>query len=302
MSKTIQPAPTKKISHKESFEFCYLRHRYLRKIENSPSQDEMKPYLSIAKHLAKNTYFTYKNLFRIIGFDCDDLISIANIHLVSFLGLFSLEKMPEKYEEFISSHYLKHLSHASDFDVRNKNKANCTIFLKQRMEDVVRVCRQKARNIKGLPTEEYFFYYGPNRPPRILRNLIENYEKYGFRKLDTAIYKSIKKKVKIDDSLIFTLNGNYYVAVPVEQKNLSLSDFSGADLDPYDNIHNMNPEQAFSIVEEHKIWEQRQKEFNDVDLSNKAFLIKRFIENNKKKPKFKEELKAARKLLKHIGD
>ena len=36
-----------------------------------------------------------------VGLELDDVINIANVHLVSFLGLFSLESMPEKYKEFV---------------------------------------------------------------------------------------------------------------------------------------------------------------------------------------------------------
>jgi hypothetical protein len=294
-------ADKKKIHSRNEFELCYLRHQYLRKTDHNPTPLEMKPYLAIASHMAKNTFFTYKNLFQMVGFEVEDLISIANIHLVSFLGLFSLDKMPEKYEDFVNAHYIKHLKNPKEWDIMNKNKANCTLFLKQRMEDVVRICRQKARNIKGLPTEEYFFYYGPKKPPRILRDLIENYEKYGFRKLDTAVYKSIKKKIKNEDSLVFKVNGNYYIAVLVEKKCLSLSDFTGAGLDPYDSIHNMNPERSLSLAEDNAHWEKKQEEFNRKNKFSKTKIIKQFIEKNSDKPEYKEEIKTAKKILKNIG-
>lgn len=236
-----------------------------------------------------------------VGFELEDIVSIAHIHLISFLGLFTLDKMPEKYEEFVDAHHLKYFKDPKEWDKMNKNKANCTMFLKQRMEDLIRVCRQKARNIKGLPTEEYFFYYGPKKPPRFLRNLIENYEKYGFRKLDTSVYKSIKKKLKPDDGPVFKFNGNYYVAVPVEQKCLSLADFSGAGMDPYDSLHNMNPEQIFFAKQESIDWDKKQEEFDRKSKVSKTIIIKKFIEENKKNPSFKEEIKMARKMLKSIG-
>lgn len=294
-------ANKKKIHSKNEFELCYLRHQYFRKTEFNPTEEEMKPYTAIAAHMAKNTFFTYRNLFHMVGFESEDLISIANIHLVSFLGLFSLEKMPSKYEEFMGAHYIKHMKDPTDYDFLSKNRANFTLFIKQRMEDVVRVCRQKARNIKGLSTEEYFFYYGENEPPLFIRDLIDNYEKYGYKKLDTAVYKSIKKKIKTEDSPVFKFNGNYYIAVPVEQKSLSIFDFSGAGMDPYDSIHNMNPEEIFFSLEENKNWDKKQEEFDRKNKFSKTRIIKKFIEKNKKNPGYKEEVRAARKLLKNIG-
>lgn len=294
-------ADKKKIHSKNDFELCYIRHQYFRKTKFNPTKDEMQPFMAIATHFAKNTYFTYKNLFHMVGFECVDLISIAQIHLVSFLGLFSLDKMPQKYEEFVEIYKNANQEGPKVDDVLNKNKANFTMFLKQRMEDVVRVCRQKARNIKGLPAEEFYFYYGPKRPPRFLRDLIGHHEKYGFRKLDNAVYKSIRKKVKKDDSPVFRFDGNYYIAVPVEQKSLSITDFCGADMNPYDSIHNMTPEQIFFAGEERSDWAKKQEEFDSKPKNRQANVIKKFIRNHKDNPKFKEEVKIARKFLKENG-
>lgn len=294
-------ASEKKIHSKNEFELCYLRHQYIRKVHYNPTKEEMAPYEQIATHMAKNTFYTYKTLLNMVGFECDDIVSIARIHLISFLGLFTLDKMPKKYETFVDAHHLKYFKDPKEFDEMNKNKANCTMFLKQRMEDLIRICRQKARNIKGLPTEEYFFYFGPKKPPKILRNLLENYEKYGYRKLETAVYKSIKKKVKTNNNSVFKFDGNYYVAVLVEQKSLSLADFSGADMDPYDSLHNMNPEQIFFTKQENLNWNQKQEEFNNKSEYSKTIIIKKFIEENKKNTNFKQEIKVARKLLKNIG-
>lgn len=294
-------ADSRKINSRDDFELCYLRHKYLRKANVNPTAEDMRPYKAIATHMAKNTFFTYRNLFGTVGFDKEDIISIAQIQLVSFLGLFSLERLPDKYKEFVDAHFYAYLKDPDEFALLDKNRANCTLFLKQRMEDLVRVCRQKARNIKGLPTEEYFFYYGPNPPPAVLRDLIDNYERLGFKKLDTAVYKSIRKKVRVEEGPVFSLKGNYYVAVPIEQKTLSISDFSGAGLDPRDTIHHMNPEELFCAVESNNHWEMKHEEFNRKGRFYKTRILKQFIEENKKKPEFKEEVKAARKMLKTIG-
>lgn len=293
-------ASTKKIHSKNEFELCYLRHQYLRKTKYNPTEEEMRPYEAIAIHMAKNTFFMYKNLFGMVGFELEDIVNIGKIHLISFLGLFSLDKMPGKYDEFIEKHEINQGATPSEDQVMGKNKANCTLFLKQRMEDLVRVCRQKARNIKGLPTEEFFFYFGTKRPPAILRDLIDKHEKLGYKKLDTSIYKSIRKKVKMDDSPVFKFNGFYYVAVPVEQKCLSLSDFSGAGLDPYDSIHNMNPEEIYFSIEESTDWEKKQAEFDSKDPFSKTKIIKKFLRKNQKNPRYKEEIRLARKLLKTL--
>lgn len=293
-------AGKKKIHSKNEFELCYLRHQYIRKTTRNPTAEEMQPYMSIAKHMAKNTFFTYRNLFQLVGFESEDLISIASAHLISFLGLFSLDKLPEKYRDFVAIYVANNSKEPGEEQILNKNKANCTIFLKQRMEDVVRVCRQKARNIKGLPTEEYFFYCGVAKPPKILRNLSEHYEKYGYRKLDTAVYKSIRKKAKPDNDRIFRFNGKYYVAVLVAQKILAIEDLNGADMNPYDSIHNMDPEQVLFSMEDAVDWENKQEEFDSKSRFTKLSIIKKFIEDNRENKEYREELRTARKLVKSL--
>ena len=260
----------------------------------------MEPFKKIASHLAKNTFFTYKNLFSVIGFELEDIVNIANVHTVSFLGLFSLEKMPEKYEDFIKQFKSIQEKEPEKEDILDKNKANFTLFLKQRMEDVVRVCRQKARNIKGLPAEEFFYYFGPKPPPKIRRELLKNYEKFGYRKLDNAIYKSIKKKVGILHSNIFMFNGNYYVAVPIEKNSLNIEDLSGAGFNPHDNMHNMTPEEVYFSSEDSNVWKSRQEEFDSKPIHSKTYIISNFIKKNRNKQQFREEIRVAKRLLREL--
>jgi len=294
-------ADKKKIHSKDQFELCYLRHQYIRKVKYNPTQEEMRPYIKISNKFARNTYFTYKNLFEVIGFTVADLESIAQVHLVSFLGLFAIEQSPEKYEDFIDLY--KHNNDdqdPSENNILDKNKANFTLFLKQRMEDVVRVCRQKARNIKGQTTDSFFVFVGSKRPPRILRNLLEHHEKLGFKKLDIAIYKSIKKRVKPENEEFFFFDNKYYVCVPTEQKSLDLVDFSGANMDPYDNIHNMDPERIYFDSQEQEYWQNKKNQFNSWTAQERAKLMKIFINRYKDNSSYSDEVKAAKKLLKTL--
>lgn len=293
-------AATRKIHSKNEFELCYLRHKYFRRVKYNPTQQDMKPFMHIVTHLSKNTFFRYQNLFHLVGFELEDVINIASVHLVSFLGLFSLEKMPVKYKEFVK--LFKHIQEKSpkDRDILDKNQANFTMFLKQRMEDVVRVCRQKVKNIKGIPYEECRYYYGPKKPPKNLRSLLKNYEKLGFRKLDSAVFKTIKKKAGLVHTSLFDFAGNYYIAVPIENRSLCLKDFSGADMDPRDSLHNMNPEDIYFNMEDAGVWKQRKEEFHSKTDNMKADVIRDFITKNKKNGKFTEEVKTARKLLRGL--
>lgn len=300
--KVFRPqADLKKISCKNEFELCYIRHQYFRRATHNPTEAEMQPYAKLVEHLAKNTFYTYKNLFYLVGLESEDIVNIGTIHLVSFLGLFSLDRIPARYEAFSIKFRQKTGAPPSHYDETNKNKADMTLFLKQRMEDLVRVCRQKARNIKGLPTDEYYVYYGPKEPPLDHRELVDNYEKMGFRKLDIAVFKSIKKRIKPKPTgPTFNLDGNWYICVPIEHRNLNIVDFSGADMNPYDSLHNMDPEQILFGKEEELYWQEQQVKFDNKPLLGKISILRTFIDANDGNPEFKDEIKAARAALKTL--
>lgn len=297
------PAGLKKIHSKDEFELCYLRHQYLRRAAYNPSKEEMKPYTRIVEHLAKNTFFIYRNLFHMVGMESEDIINVAMVQLVSFLGLYSLDRNPDKDDAFFTTfRKLNKGAAPSPTDRMNKDKANLTIFVKQRMEDVVRVCVQKARNIKGLPAEEFFAYYGPVKPPENTRELMEDHRKLGFKKIDTATFKSIKKRLKPrPQGPAFEYKGNWYIMVPIELKSLSVVDFSGAGLDPYDSLHNMTPEQILSRKESEEHWADQKETFEGMDVTLKRSLLSEFVEKHEQKPNYKDEIKAAKKVLRSLG-
>lgn len=299
MSEVVRPkADVKRIHSKNEFELCYLRHHYLRRSTANPNADDMRPYNPIIRHLARNTYSVYYNLFRTVGFELEDIVSIGQVHLVSYLGLFAIEKMPKKYDEFIRviERTRNHIPTEKEF--LEKNKANFTLFLKQRMEDLVRVVRQKSRNIKGYPTEEFAIYYGKKKPPKILRNLMEHSQDYGYHKLDLAVFKSIRKRAKVPyDTKAFKFGRKWYVCVPIGRFAVTLDDLSGADLDPYDNAHNHNPEQVYFDSQEERYWKVKKRQFYKQSAADKARQIRSFIAKYEDKPAYSDEIKAARKML-----
>lgn len=292
-------APTTKIRTSDDFELCYVRHQYFRRVKYNPTPEEMAPYMYIVEHLTKNTFFTYFNLFKAVGMYHDDVLNIGRVHLVSFLGLYALEKNPKKKKELIVKYLLDKGREPTQEDFDQKNKANFTCFFKQRMEDLVRVCRQKVRNIKGQPSEEYQVFHGTKKPPKYARKLLHDYEEYGYKKLDFSIFKSIRKKADVNhDATVFQFNDTWYVAIPVDQKGLELEDIVGSGSNPYDNIHNMQPDELF----EEKEAQGFNGLFNDHSLYGKRILLRNFIEKNRYKGYYKDELTAARRLLRSLGD
>lgn len=292
----------KRISHKEEFELCYIRHKYLRKIRHNPTVEEMAPYNKIVENFAKNTFNVYKNLFLLVGLDQDDIINVAQIQLVSFLGLFAIERNIKKLADFKRSFRSHNSIICTKNDLLNKNKSSFTCFLKQRLEDVVRVCRQKAKNIKGVQAEEFLVFQGSKKPPNDLEDLLENHSKYGYRPINIPSFKLIRKKIgRNQEGPVYLQNGTWYVCIPLRKKSLSLTDFSCNNYNPYDNIHYKSPEEIFEIRQESN-WESKWIQFNSISDNERIEVIKTFIEKNKDKTIFKKEVKFAHKVLESLND
>lgn len=298
---TRPKAENRKISSKNEFELCYIRHQYFRRSTYNPSKQEMAPYLAIVRSRCNHTHFVHSGLFNMVGFGRDDLYNIGLIHLVSFLGLFSMEMMPEKYTDFVEKFMMTKRDPPNEEDVLCKNRANFTIFLKQRLEEVVRVCRQKVRNIKGVPYEEFQPFYGPKKPPMNIEALIDGYDFYGFRKMDIAVFKTIRKKAKAYGKIAFRHEKTWYIIVPLKHKNLGATDFSGAGLDPHDNIHNMTPEQILFKTEDNEKWDRKRNIFKRKSRDQKAKILIDFIDKNKDSRMFADEVKTAKRTLTRMG-
>lgn len=300
MLKVERPLPSdNKINTHDDFELAYLRHQYFRRAKFNPTEEEMLPYMGIVEHLTKNTFFVYVNLFKTVGMHQDDILNIGRVHLVSFLGLYALEQNEVKMQEFKDKFLRYEYKEAEQKDFDQKNKANFTMFFKQRMEDLVRVCHQKVRNVKGQNSEEYLVFAGPNKPPKNYRRVVREYQELGYKKVDFAVFKSIRKKAGVSfDASIFEFSGTWYVAIALEKKNLEIEDLVLSDSNPYDNQHNKRPDEIYEEKEESGY----QSIFDNRSSYRKRNTLKSFIAKNKNNRHYKEEVGAAKRLLKTIGD
>lgn len=288
-----------KINCYEEFELCYLRHQYLRKSTANPTDEEMKPFYGVIRTCAKRTYYTYIGLFQSVGMEYDDVLNIGKVQLVSFMGLYSVQ-IPENLDRFIDRIVESTGEGPSLTDILNKDKADFTLFLKQRMEDLVRVCRQKVSNIRGQLAEEYLVYYGSNTPPENVNDLIKNYGKLGFKKLDATKFKALKRKGTFQDQSgpLFTANGINYITVSLDHRQLTIYDLAGAGLDPYDSVHNMNPEDIMLHIATEADFQKKKKKWYASPRDKRIKKIRDFILAKQDDPRYTEEVKTARRMIK----
>jgi hypothetical protein len=302
---TTKTNKSKRISHKENFELCYLRHQYVKKVKHKPTHEETKPYSWIVRNLCEKNYDVYKNLFLLIGLDMDDLLNASNVHLYSFLGLFALERNPKKLREFKKNFKNRNSIVCTPNDILDKNKANFTCFLKQRMEDMVRICRQKARNIKGIQSDQFVVFVGDKLPPKDIEDLLSGHLKHGFHPVGLHVFSSLKKKMDRQEGPVYSFNNKWYVCVPIRKKTLTLTDFTCNQASPYDNTHTMNPEEVLEKTQEDIIESVQitvnQGRFNALSNEEKKRVIKMFVSENKKNKEFEKEITYAKTLLEKLN-
>lgn len=296
-------AEKRKIHSSNDFELCYLRHQYFRRAKYNPSAEDMAPYKKIIGYLSQRTFYTYPGLFHVVGMTLEDVQVVGSVQLVSFLGLFEIEakRNPEDYENFCTVFERRNDRKPNADELLGKNKAIFTLFLKQRMEDLVRVSRQKAKNIKGSRVDEYIPFYGAPPPPDDLYKLLIDNEAYQYYRCDINQYKAIRKRAKKKVGEIFQWAGDYYVTVPLDHRALTVLDLQGAGMDPYESLHNLNPEEILFRRESEIRFDKRVKKYKNSSKEEKAKTILDFVEKNSNNPNYQDEIVTARKLLRNMG-
>lgn len=292
------PKKETRIHSSKDFELCYLRHKYIRRVKNNPTVEDMIPYRRIVTNLSSRIFSSNTHLFYNVGMALDDIIAIGQIQLVSFLDLFRIDKDKNihKYNEFLNIFKNKHKRNPVEKDILNKNKANFTIFLKQRMIDLIRICNQKQRNIKGLKVK-YDIYYGIDKPPKNVSDISRNPQKYNYKKCEFNYYRSIRKHVNKKHGLAFQFAGCWYVPVPIKIAAIDMYDITTSKINPYDNIHNLNPEQIYFRQEEVKELENKFDRFENSTNEEKIKTILNFVEKNEDNPDYEEEISTAKKMI-----
>lgn len=286
----------KRISHRDSFELCLIRHKYFRKAKCKPTPLQMSLYDKIVKHFSFRTYYTYFDIFSIVGLDKEDVLSLGYVHLVNFWSLFRIgpKKNKDKYNKFTKRYELRYNVYPDSLALDAKNKANFTIFLKQRMEDIVRICSQKAKNIKGFKVDSSMAFYSKDK---FLNNLKLPIKNNNIKYLSASKFKTIKKRAKSKDSNQFKWAGNWYISIPLAPRNLDKSDLINSGWNMHENEHNINPESVL-VNKENKIQFDKQLNlFQNSSNENKLNIIANFINEKANDPNFVDEISTARLYL-----
>lgn len=290
----------KKVNTKDDFELCYLRHQYLRKLDTNPTKEEFQPFSTVINKTASKTYAIYRKLFFSVGFEYQDIVRVCESHLTAYLGLNKIELDNKKFNVFVEKFVERNKFHPTDEDILDKNKANFTLELKQRMEDLVRISRQKVRNVRGVPMQKFAYFSSKELPQLTSMEILKNYRKYGIKKLDSAIFRSIKKKAKPLNQDKFFFGGLWLFSIPTEYSDLSLNDMVAAGLDPRTESHHRNPEELIIMSEQKDMMKHELRKFTKykkIATKEKVDMLRSFVELKKDDLRYKSEVRTAISIL-----
>jgi hypothetical protein len=233
-----------RVSSKDNFELVYMRHRYFRKSTN-PTNERLLSFKEMSDNIAGRVFSKNIKVFKTVGFEVEDLCSIAQIHTISFLSMSGLKENPDKMESFIEKHKKKEglTSVPKEKDIFMFESYSMSAFLNQRLNELVRFCKNKLQNIEGTKNSRHY-YVGPAYLDPNDEDLLQDFEKLGFTK--TTDKNFIKTRTQNSpsnkDNFVDKDSGNRFRAIYRQSSHLTEEDFDCTPLDISLNSYYMNPE------------------------------------------------------------
>jgi len=294
----------KKYNFNDNFELLYLRHGYLSRVKN-PEKLDVEKYFGISFITARKIYNKHKNIFEKVGFNQDDIVAIANVYTVSFVGLYSIEENKDKLDRIVQKYKDKFgkNTYPPEKEIERVNRNNLINFLLQKLRHCAVVCGRKSRNIfVGRDYKGYFADTENSRPASdcLIR---ENYKKYGYRKVTIKELKEVKEKAKANNIRdLYDKDGFRIFEINIVSGGVTKED--------YEDIFNQNKgiyadpliamEHMETSREEESAMGKYKEIFNSMDCCEKYDKLSTFVKKYKKDEKYKEEIREARVRMREL--
>lgn len=286
--------PDKFVSTKNEFELTYLRWRYFMRTSN-PSDELIRQYEKAAYKVAKEEFNQNYETMKTCGLEIEDVCNIALVHLVSYLGCYSLQFSKDgqaKAKEKSTTQLYP------EEEIKRKDLSNMIIFIRQRMKDLVRVFRQKNKNVLGENHIAALFQLIDTEVPCTDFELLKSPKKYGYRAVTPSQYRQIRTKLGTHPQVgKFALDGISYRYVRMYISPVWLSDYENDDhisvfgTDP----ENVPQEKNYEISRRYKL-ERLLDRYEKLDNKRKIKLLKKAV-NVLRKTNMIPELMLAKGML-----
>lgn len=285
---------TKRYNFRDDFEMLYLRHEYISRAGKLDGAF-VKEYAPIVNNTSRIMYDKLHMNFNKVGFYEEDIVTIANMYMLSYMNLYSIVHNKGAKERFLD----KLGRPINDKDLARKDRNNLINFLRQRLYHCSTLCSRKARNITVGRDVRRAFAETANSVPASDEELLSDYKKLGYRVVTKKELTQAKKEAKDrQEQALIDKNGHRIVEVESYNNGISHEDYYLL-LQFNDTMFTKNPESIVTSKEEELEIEKYKNYFNGLSTHARKRCLTKFIEDNKSKKYLKKELTLARKLLKN---
>jgi len=285
------------INYKSDFELVLMRWRYLLKSPNPPPE-VFQEFNKAITNVSRKMWYNFRYAFSTVGYDQNDVQALAKIYLVGYLGIFSL-KNEENLKKFVEAFKKKNGLAPTAEEIAKKDQNNFVSFLTQRLEEAGKVCSQKNRNIRGTDgfKEAYIGDFVVDVSDELLA---AQPEVYGYRKLKKKELEALSAAAGVKAKGSFQTAASKVVrVVELGPKTLRAEDLS--ELYDPENAYTLNPLLSMEIVEQEHEDLNLRKRFEGLSLEDRSETLKTFIASYKDNPRYSEEIKAAKQLVRRLG-
>lgn len=264
-------------TNKDDFEGACIIDRYFCRAEN-PKKGELEKYLPMIKREAHFGYIKLMKSFKILGFEEGDIYTLALCYATSFLGLYSLQKCPEKMAKFVKRYQEKNKTNSlpSEEEIFKKNRSDMESFVKQKIMDLNLVANRQKKHV-FLLTENVLFFKTQRIGTIDKTRFTGEHKVNGYSKITKTEFVNAQKTARTI-SYEFTIDGWTYFSVQQQSGGVCSLDAK---------LLENNEENTFfdkcGITESKEDILEMVDTFNRLSEQEKIEVLKKVIENSKDK-------------------
>lgn len=291
---------TKKYSYKDDFEMLILRHDYLTKIEN-PDQKWISEFEPIVKTTAGIMFDKLYPNFAKVGYDLEDIEMIANCYMIAYMGLYSLRNNNDARKRVNAVYQRKFGRAPTGLEIARKERINMISFLRQKLQYASVICARKARNITVDCDKRAVYAMTAVSKPATNELIYEKGTELGYRKVQNAELKEIKKLARKNKAQgLIDEFGYPIIEIEMLSEGITEADYRDLFLEDKNDFYHNSPEELYDNVEKEVYMANITEEFFNMSSKDKRNCLSNFIDLYKDNRHYKTELKTARSMLRDL--
>lgn len=230
---------------------------------------------------ADRAFRTHYLSFKMGGYDKEDVISLAKVYLLNYIGNDSLFYHPEKAEKELAK-----IKNKTEEGLYTKELANLHLNLRQRLGDAARLCTLKSQNYYSSQLKKACFK-GFVLADLSDEDFLASKDSLGYEQITLKEYKAAKKTSKTKSKNFTDSKGIFYKMVyAFPTMHCEISSETTESIEPLIDIT------SDQELDRNLAWYEKLPKQQKIDM------LESFVRENQGKREFKQELREARRQIK----